>query len=160
MTVSVGERLPAASFRIKTASETKVVSVEEFFGGRLVVLFGVPGAFTPTCSDNHLPGYIENAGAMRDRGVDEIAVMATNDHHVMRAWEIATGAEGKIAFLADGNGEFTRALGLEVDMSGGGLGVRCRRFSMLVDDGVVRALNVEEGRGVDASGAARMLELL
>lgn len=158
MTIAVGEKLPSASFRIKTADETRTVSTEEFFGGRKVVLVGVPGAFTPTCSDNHLPGFLENADALKARGVDEIAVVAVNDHHVMRAWEQASGAEGRIAFLADGNGDFTRAIGLEVDMSGGGLGRRARRFSMLVEDGVVRSLNLEEGRGVGATGAARMLE--
>ncbi|HEV7254865.1 MAG TPA: peroxiredoxin [Mesorhizobium sp.] len=158
MTIAVGEKLPSASFRIKTAEGVRSVNTEEFFGGRKVVLVGVPGAFTPTCSDNHLPGFLENAEALHARGVDEIAVVAVNDHHVMRAWEQASGAEGRIAFLADGNGEFTRAIGLDMDMSGGGLGVRARRFSMLVEDGVVRSLNLEEGRGVEATGAARMLE--
>jgi len=124
------------------------------------VLFGVPGAFTPTCSNNHLPGYLENHDAILSRGVDTIAVVATNDHHVMGAWARFTGGEGKILYLADGNGAFVKATGLEADMTPAFMGQRSRRFSMIVDDGTVVAVNTESKPGVDASGAARILEQL
>jgi peroxiredoxin len=160
MTISVGERLPDTNFKTITPDGPKDLSTADIFAGRKVVLFGVPGAFTPTCSNNHLPGYLENREAILARGVDEIAVVATNDHHVMRAWARFTEAEGRILFLADGNGDFVRAAGLDADMSPAGLGLRSRRFSMIVEDGKVTALNVETKPGVNESGAARILELL
>jgi glutaredoxin/glutathione-dependent peroxiredoxin len=125
------------------------------------VLFGVPGAFTPTCSNNHLPGYIENCDAILAKGVDQIAVVSVNDHHVMSAWARFSGGEGKILFLADGNGAFAKAIGLDADMSPAGMGTRVKRFSMIVDDGVVTTLNLEElpGKAIN-SGAARILEQL
>jgi len=161
MTISVGDALPDGTLKMVAEDGAKDVSVEEFFGGRKVVLFGVPGAFTPTCSNNHLPGYIENHDAILARGVDKIAVLAVNDHHVMKAWAHFTGGEGKIAFLADGNGSFVKALGMEADMSGGGLGMRSKRFSMIVEDRKVTSLNIEgvPGKAVE-SGAARILEQL
>ncbi len=116
MTISVGERLPDATFRVKTADGFAEKSTADIFAGRKVVLFAVPGAFTPACSSNHLPGYIEQAEAIKAKGVDEIAVVAVNDHHVMNAWAKASGGEGKVLFLADGAGAFTRAAGLEVDL--------------------------------------------
>lgn len=159
MTISVGDRLPDATLKMASTDGAKDVSVKEFFGGRKIVLFGVPGAFTPTCSNNHLPGYVENHDAILARGVDAIAVVAVNDHHVMAAWSRFTGAEGRIVFLADGNGAFIRALGLETDMSAGGLGLRSKRFSMVIEDGKVTSLNIEQARGqVVDSGAARILE--
>src|SRR5690606_18032594 len=119
------------------------------------------GAFTPTCSNNHLPGYIENRDAILGRGVDRIAVLAINDHHVMKAWARFTGGEGKITFLADGNGSFVKALGLDTDMSGSGLGLRSKRFSMIIDNRKVVSLNVEDSPGKTIeSGAARILEQL
>ena len=160
MTITVGERLPDAKFRIKTADGVIEKSTGEIFGGKKVVLFAVPGAFTPTCHNNHLPGYIDQAEAIRAKGVDEIAVVAVNDHFVMGAWEKATGAEGKILFLADGAGLFTKAIGLDVDLIAPGLGLRSRRYAMVVDDGVVTALNVEDAPGVTVSGAAAILDLL
>jgi glutaredoxin/glutathione-dependent peroxiredoxin len=161
MTISVGQKLPDATVRIMTADGAKSISTQEFFAGRKVVLFGVPGAFTPTCSNNHLPGYLENHDAILARGVDKIAVVAVNDHHVMAAWSRFTGGEGRIEFLADGNGDFVKALGLDADMSVAGMGVRSRRFSMIVDDGKVQALNIEDkpGQAVE-SGAAKILEQL
>jgi peroxiredoxin len=122
-----------------------------------VVLFGVPGAFTPTCSNNHLPGYLENFDAIKARGVDTIAVVATNDAFVMGAWARFTGGEGKILFLADGSGDFARAAGLDVDLSQHGMGLRNKRFSLIADDGVVTAINVESKPGVNESGAAHIL---
>ena len=160
MTISVGERLPDAVFRIKTADGVVEKSTAEIFAGKKVVLFAVPGAFTPTCHANHLPGYLEQADAIRAKGVDEIAVVAVNDHHVMGAWEKATGADGKILFLADGAGLFTKAVGLDIDLGAAGLGVRSKRYAMIVEDGVVKALNVEEAPGVSVSGAAAILGLL
>lgn len=160
MTISAGDKLPEATLKIVTADGPKEVGTGSYFGGRKVVLFGVPGAFTPTCSNNHLPGYLENRDAILRKGVDAIAVVAVNDPHVMSAWARFSGGEGRIDYLADGNGDFARAMGLDADMSKGGMGTRVRRFSMIVDDGVVTALNVEDKPGVEATGAARILELL
>lgn len=160
MTISAGEKLPDATFKTITPDGAKDVSTGDIFAGKKVVLFGVPGAFTPTCNNNHLPGYLENYDAILSRGVDTIAVVATNDHHVMGAWARFTGGEGKILFLADGNGDFVRKAGLDADMSGAAMGTRARRFSMIVDDGRVVAVNVESKPGVDATGAAHILEQL
>jgi len=160
MTISVGDKLPEATLKIATADGPKEIGVGAYFGGRKVVLFGVPGAFTPGCSNNHLPGYLENRDAILRKGVDAIAVVAVNDAFVMGAWARATGGEGKIDFLSDGNLDFARAMGLDADMSKGGMGMRVRRFSMIVDDGIVKALNVEEKPGVEASAAARIIEQL
>lgn len=161
MTISVGDKLPEATFKTLTADGAKSLTTADIFAGKKVVLFGVPGAFTPTCSNNHLPGYLENHDAILARGVDTIAVVAVNDHHVMGAWARFTGGEGKILYLADGNGEFTKSVGLDADMSGGGMGVRSKRFSMIVDDGRVTTINLEgsPGQAVE-SGAARILEQL
>ena len=160
MTISVGDKLPDATFKTITADGTKELTTTDVFSGKKVVLFGVPGAFTPTCSNNHLPGYLENHDAILARGVDTIAVVAVNDHHVMGAWARFSGGEGKLLYLADGNGEFVKAIGLDNDLSGSGMGLRSRRFSMIVDDGKVTALNVETKPGVNESGAAHILEQL
>ena len=161
MTVSVGDKLPEATFKTMTADGAKDIGTAEIFPGKKVVLFAVPGAFTPTCSNNHLPGYLENHDAILARGVDTIAVVAVNDVHVMGAWARFTGGEGKILYLADGSGAFAKALGLDIDLSGAGMGLRSKRYSMIVDDGKVAALNIEEspGKAVD-SGAAKLLEQL
>ncbi len=161
MTISVGDKLPDATFKMLTADGAKNLTTAEIFAGKKVVLFGVPGAFTPTCSNNHLPGFLENHDAMTARGVDTIAVVAANDHHVMAAWSRFTGAEGKIVFLADGNAEFLKKAGLDMDMSGGGMGTRSKRFAAIVDDGTVTTLNVEgsPGQAVESS-AAKILEAL
>lgn len=161
MTISVGDRLPEVTIKRVASDGAEDINTAEFFAGRKAVLIGVPGAFTPTCTNNHVPGFIENYDAIRGRGVDGVAVLAVNDHHVMAAWARFTGAENKLDFLADGNGAFTRALGMDVDLSGGGLGTRCKRFSMVIEDGVVKELNIEEARGqAVTSGAARILEQL
>lgn len=160
MTISVGDRLPEATFKTMTADGPKDLASAEVFAGKKVVLFGVPGAFTPGCTNNHLPGYLENYDAICSRGVDAIAVVAVNDVHVMGAWARFTGGEGKILYLADGNGDFVRALGLETDLSGNAMGKRSKRFSMVVEDGKVTALNVEAKPGVDVSSAAHILEQL
>ena len=158
MTIKVGDKLPEATFRLVTADGPKPVTTKEFFGGRKVVLFGLPGAFTPTCHKNHLPGFLADEAAFKAKGVQEIAMTAVNDHFVLSAWAKATGSEGHIAFLADGSGEFARAAGLEFDASAGGLGLRSKRYSMLVEDGVVKVLNIEESPGkADLSGATHLL---
>ena len=161
--INVGDRLPEGTFRVKNGEGTAVqVSAADLFGGQTVVLVGVPGAFTSTCHNAHIPQFVANAETFRRKGVDRIVVMATNDHHVMRAWGEALGGVGKIDFVADGNGDYTRAIGLEVDLSASGLGKRCKRFSALVKDGVVETLNFEpEGsKGISATGAAAIIEAL
>jgi peroxiredoxin len=161
MTIVVGEKLPGATFKEKTADGPVEITTEKLFAGKRVVLFAVPGAFTPTCSLNHLPGYLENRDAILAKGVDDIAVVAVNDWHVMGAWAQSSGGLGKIHFLADWDASFTKTLGLEADLSAGGLGVRSRRYSMLVEDGVVKSLNIEETPGqATVSGAAAMIEQL
>src|SRR6478752_1399500 len=126
MTISVGDKLPEATFKTMTADGAKDITTAEVFGGKKIVLFGVPGAFTPTCNNNHLPGYLENHDAILAKGIDGIAVVAVNDVHVMGAWQRFTGGEGKILFLADGNGDFAKAVGLDADYSGGGMGMRSK----------------------------------
>ena len=161
MTIAVGDKLPEAKFKEKTAEGPVEVTTEQLFKGKRVVLFAVPGAFTPTCTLNHLPGYLENRDTILARGVDDIAVIAVNDWHVMGAWAEHTGGFGKIHFLADFDGAFTKAVGLDTDLSGGGLGVRSKRYSMLVEDGVVKSLNIEESPGqATVSAAAAMIEQL
>jgi peroxiredoxin len=160
MTIAVGEKLPDATFKTMTADGAKDLTTADIFAGKKVVLFGVPGAFTPTCSNNHLPGYLENFDAIKARGVDTIAVVATNDHHVMGAWARFSGGEGKLLYLADGNGSFVKAAGLDADMSQANMGTRSRRFSLIAEDGVVKAVNVESKPGVNETGAATILEQL
>jgi len=161
MTIKVGDKLPAATFRVMTPDGPAPKTADDIFKGKKVVLLAVPGAFTPTCHKKHLPGFVENAGAIKAKGVDTIAVTSVNDVFVMDAWKKATGAEGKVEFLADGTGEFAKAIGLTFDGSGNGLGIRSRRYSMLVDNGVVKSLNIEEAPGkVEISGADALLKQL
>lgn len=161
MTIATGDRLPAATFKVPTPEGFRDMTTDDVFAGRTVVLFGVPGAFTPTCSNNHLPGFHFHHEAIKARGVDTIAVVSVNDHHVMKAWAAHTGAADALLFLADGNGAFVRAIGLDLDMSRGGMGVRSKRFSMIVRDGVVTRLAVEDTPGTaDASGAEAILAAL
>jgi glutaredoxin/glutathione-dependent peroxiredoxin len=147
MTIKVGDKLPNATFRVMTAEGPKPRTTDEVFKGKIVALFAVPGAFTPTCSNLHMPSFLNNAAAMKEAGVGAIAVTGVNDVFVMEAWKKATGAEGKIDFLADGNGEFAKAIGMDFDASGNGLGTRSRRYSMLIVDGVVKTINVEAAPG-------------
>ncbi len=161
MTIAVGDKLPQTVFRVMTADGPQPRTTEELFKGRKVVLFAVPGAFTPTCQNNHLPGYLKNADAIKAKGVDAIAVTGVNDVFVMNAWNKANNAEGKIEFLADGNGDFAKAIGLSMDGSGFGLGIRSQRYSMIVNDGVVEAINVEDAPGkADISGADALIKQL
>src|SRR6187399_2370505 len=161
MAIKVGDRVPTGTFTVMTAEGPKPKTTDELFKGKKVVLFAVPGAFTPTCNNNHLPGFLKNADAIKAKGVDTIAVTGVNDVFVMNAWKKDTGADGKIEFLADGSATFAKALGLDLDVSARGLGTRSKRYSMLVDNGVVKSLNVEETPGTaDVSGADAMLKAL
>ena len=168
MTIKVGDKLPEGTLSEFIEVEGNGCSVgpntfkvEDLTKGKKVVIFGLPGAFTPTCSLNHLPGYLENRDAILAKGVDDIVVVAVNDQHVMGAWANSTGGAGKLRFIADWDAAFTKALGMEIDLSAGTLGVRSKRYSMLVDDGVVKTLNVEESPGqATVSGAAAMIEQL
>jgi peroxiredoxin len=161
MTIRVGDKLPAAKLRRMTPEGMKEVSVAALTGGKKVVLFAVPGAFTPTCTERHLPGFIEQAEALKAKGVDTIACVAVNDPFVMDAWSKAKNVGEKVELYSDGNAEFTRALGLDFDGSGFGLGTRSRRYAMVVDDGTVRTLLVEEVPSqAEASSASAILATL
>jgi glutaredoxin/glutathione-dependent peroxiredoxin len=158
MTIKVGDTLPQSTFRIMTADGPAAKTTEELFSGRTVALFAVPGAFTPTCHRNHLPGFLAKADEIKGKGVDAIAVVAVNDVFVMSAWAKDTGGAGVIEFLSDGNGDFAKALGLSLDGTGFGLGMRFQRFSMLVKNGEVAILNVEDAPGkAELSGADKLL---
>ena len=158
--IKVGERLPAAEFSVMTADGPQKLSTDSIFAGRKVVLFAVPGAFTPTCHRNHMPGFIKNIEAIKAKGVDTVACTSVNDVHVMNAWGQNCGADGKITMLADGSGNFARQIGLDVDLAANGMGMRSKRYSMIVEDGVVTALNVEDKPGVNVSGADSVLTQL
>ncbi len=159
--IKVGDRLPNTKFKVMTAEGPAERTTDDVFKGKKVVLFAVPGAFTPTCHKNHLPGFLTNADTIKGKGVDTIAVTGVNDVFVMDAWKKATGADGKIEFLADGSADFAKALELSLDASAGGLGIRSKRYSMIVEDGVVKALNVEETPGkADLSGADNLMKQL
>jgi peroxiredoxin len=161
MTIAVGDKLPEATFKVRTPDGLKDVTTQELTAARKVVLFAVPGAFTPTCHAKHVPSYLEHLDALKAKGVAEVACVAVNDAFVLDAWAKASGAEGKITLLSDGNGTFTKAIGLDFDGSGFGLGTRSKRYSMLIDNGVVKALNIEESPGVmEVSGADRILDAL
>lgn len=160
MSIKTGDRLPQAEFNTMTADGQQKLSTDVIFSGRKVVLFAVPGAFTPTCSMNHLPGFVAACEAIKAKGVDTIACTSVNDVHVMNAWAKHAGAEGKILMLADGNAAFAKAVGLEKDLAVAGMGLRSSRYSMIVDNGVVTKLNVEEKSGVNVSGAETILEQL
>jgi peroxiredoxin len=158
MTISKGDRIPSTTFVKMTEDGPEKVASEEYFAGRTVALFSVPGAFTPTCSARHLPGFVDKAEQLKGKGVDEIACTAVNDAFVMGAWGKSANADGKVTMLADGNGEFARAVGLTMDGSAFGLGERGQRFSMIVKDGVVAELNVEAPGDFKVSSADHMLE--
>jgi peroxiredoxin len=160
MTIKIGDRVPSATLVIMGEDGPQNTSGEELFKGRLVVLFGLPGAFTPTCSALHLPGYLALAGAFREKGVDAIVCLAVNDVFVMDAWGKQQKVGDKVIMAADGNGDFARATGLELDMTARGFGVRSQRFAMIVNDGVVTALNVEKPGEFLVSDAQTMLGLV
>ena len=159
MTIKVGDKVPASTLKVMGEKGPTDISTDDIFAGKKVLLFAVPGAFTPGCSVTHLPGYVVNADNIKAKGVDTIACMSVNDAFVMGAWGQAQNAE-ELLMLADGNGDFTAALGLELDGRGFGLGTRSQRFAMIVDDGTITHLNVEPGAGVDVSSAETMMALL
>ena len=159
MAIAIGDTVPAANLMVMGANGPEGVSTDDLFAGKKVLLFAVPGAFTPGCSMTHLPGYVANADKIKAAGIDSIVCLSVNDAFVMGAWGQAQNAE-EIIMLADGNGELTGKLGLELDGSGFGLGTRSQRYAMIVDDGSVTHLNVEEGPGVDVSSAETMMSLI
>ncbi len=161
MTIKTGDMLPDASFTTMTAEGPTKLATADVFNGRKVVLFAVPGAFTPTCHMKHLPGFIARADELKAKGVDTIACVSVNDVFVMDAWAKNTGAGNRILFLADGNGDFARAIGMDLDASGFGMGTRSKRYAMIVDNGKVSALNVEPapGQAVE-SGADKLIDLI
>jgi len=160
MTINVGDRLPKSVLVKATPDGPQPVDSEEFFGGRRIALFSVPGAFTPTCSARHLPGFVEKADDLKAKGVDEVACVAVNDAFVMQAWGEQAGASGKVTMLADGNGDFAKAIGLTSDVSKFGMGIRGQRWSAVVNDGVVEQLNIEEPGAFHVSSADYMIERL
>jgi glutaredoxin/glutathione-dependent peroxiredoxin len=160
MAIKVGDKVPSVTLRYLTPEGPKGVSSEEFFGGKKVVLFGLPGAFTRTCSERHLPSYVTHAAELKAKGVDTIACLAVNDPFVMGAWGKQHQADDKVVMLGDGSGDFTRAIGLELDRIKEGMGIRSQRYSMLVDNGIVKALHVEQPGQFDVSSAEAMLKAL
>lgn len=160
MTIKTGDRLPNVTLSRMGANGPEKIETEKLFAGKKAVLFAVPGAFTPTCSAKHLPGFVAHADAIRAKGVDLIACVSVNDVFVMNAWGKASNAEGKVEMLADGNGEFARAVGLELDATGFGMGKRAKRFAMILDDGVVTHLFVEEPGAFEVSSAEHVLKAL
>jgi len=160
MTIKVGDKIPSVTLMQMKDGGPKPVSTEELFKGKKVALFALPGAFTPTCSAKHLPGFIQQHDALKAKGVDAIACLSVNDAFVMGAWGTQQGAGDKVMMLADGNGDFTRAVGLEMDGSKFGMGKRSQRYSMIVEDGVVKSLNVEQPGAFEVSSAEHMMALL
>ena len=147
MAIKVGDKVPDSTFFVLTSEGPKAKTTDEVFKGKKVALFGVPGAFTPTCTKSHMPSFVKNTDALKAKGVNTIAVTTVNDAFVLNEWLKATGADGKVEGLSDGNAQFAKALGMDFDGSGRGLGTRSKRYSMLVDDGVVKAFNLEEQPG-------------
>ena len=159
--ISVGDKLPESTLMIMTAEGPTPVSTNDVFAGKKVILFGLPGAFTPTCHKTHLPGFVANADAIKAKGVDTIACISVNDVFVMSAWGNQVSPDGKVLMLADGNGDFAKATGTDVDSSAFGMGIRCQRYSMIIEDGVVTALNIGDERGqAEISGAETILNSL
>jgi peroxiredoxin len=161
MAIKVGDKLPEATFTVMGAEGPGPQTTAEVFGGKKVVLFAVPGAFTPTCSKQHLPGFVTNADKIKAQGIDTIACTSVNDAFVLGAWATSAGADGKVVMLADGSADFAKKIGLELDLSARGLGMRSQRYAMIVEDGVVKALNVEDAPGTaEKSGADAIAALL
>ena len=160
MTIRVGDSIPSATLNIMTADGPSAITTDDIFKGKTVALFGLPGAFTPTCSAQHLPGFVANADALKAKGVDSIVCLAVNDVFVMGAWGKDQNVGDKVTLVADGSAAFTKAAGLELDLIERGLGLRCQRFSMVVDDGVVKSLNIDPAGTFEATSAEKILEQL
>ena len=157
MTIKAGDKMPSGAFKTMSAEGAKEVSTDALFGGKTVVLFSVPGAFTPTCDAKHVPGYLQHFDALKSKGVDTIACMAVNDMFVMNAWGKSSNVGDKVLMLADGNGDYTRALGLELDARGFGMGMRGQRFAIIAKDGVATHVNIEAGGEFKVSAAEHVL---
>ena len=157
MTIAVGDRVPSLTLKHLTERGLADITTDELLGGKKVILFALPGAYTPTCSAKHLPEFVAKADEIRAAGVDEIVCLSVNDPWVMHAWGEANGAAGKVTMLADGTGALTKALGIEVDLSAAGLGLRAKRSSMVIEDGIVKDVQLEPGRDVTVSGAEACL---
>ena len=160
MTIKVGDRVPSASLKHMTADGMQTITTDQLFKGKKVVLFALPGAFTPTCSAKHLPGFVQNAETIKGKGVDTIACLSVNDAFVMNAWGKDQKVGDKVLMLADGNGDFSKAVGLTMDGTGYGMGLRAQRYAMVVQDGVVKALNVEAPGAFEVSSAESILKAL
>lgn len=160
MTIKVGDKLPEATFNTMSAEGPKPMTTDQVFAGKKVALFAVPGAYTPTCSKSHMPGFLQSFDTFKGKGVDVVACTAVNDIFVLSQWAKDQGADGKIMMLADGSGDFAKKIGLELDLTARGMGVRSRRYAMLVNDGKVEALNLEEGAQVDKSSAETLISML
>ena len=161
MTIKIGDKLPDSTFKSMTADGPIEVPASEFFKGKTVAVVGLPGAFTGTCHNSHVPGYLEHLEAIKAKGIDEIAIVSVNDFFVMGAWAEATGGKDKLHFLADWDADFTKACGLDIDLSAPGRGVRSTRYLMVVEDGTVKSLAIEENPGeVDVSGADKLVASL
>ena len=161
MTIKAGDALPSATVVSMTADGPSQIDIRDLLAGKKAVLFGVPGAFTPTCHNKHLPGFVANADALKAKGVDLIACVSVNDIFVLDAWAVQSGATGQVTFLADGNGEFTRNIGMEHDLAIAGMGVRSKRYAMVVDDNTVTNVFEDNERGVVShSGAEHILSIL
>jgi glutaredoxin/glutathione-dependent peroxiredoxin len=160
MAIKVGDKMPSGTLTVVTKDGPQKVSADEFFANKKVVLFSVPGAFTPTCDAKHLPGFVERAGDLKGKGIDTIACLSVNDAFVMKAWGKAQGVDGKVEMLADGNAEYTKALGLDFDASGFGMGTRGQRFALVIDKGIVKQINVEAKGEFKVSSADYVIEQL
>lgn len=159
MTIKAGDKLPSISLNIMTENGPDAVTTDDFFAGKKVAFFGVPGAFTPTCSAKHVPGFVANAAALKAKGIDAIACLSVNDPFVMGAWGKDQNVGDKVVMLADGSANFTKAAGLELDLTARGLGVRCQRFAMVVDNGVVKSIHIDEGVFEKTSAETMLSEL-
>lgn len=158
MTIKIGDKLPMIDFKIMGPDGPELVLAKDLFPNKKIILFAVPGAFTPTCHNYHVPGFIDNLDILKSKGISEVGVISVNDIWVMDEWAKATNGKGKIHYLSDGGLEFTKAIGMDVDLSATSLGMRSKRYSMIVDDGVVTSLNIEEARGsTEISGVAAIL---
>lgn len=160
MTIQVGDKLPSIDVQYKVDGAVQTINADELFAGKKVALFALPGAFTPTCSASHLPGYVANADKLRDKGIERIICLSVNDAHVMQAWGEQQNVGDRVMMIADGNADFSRAIGLEADLSAGGMGLRSRRYAMVVNDGVVQQLNLEAPREFKVSDAETILDSL
>ena len=160
MTLKVGDTIPEATFTVMTGEGPKPATTKDVFGGKKVVMFAVPGAFTPTCSAKHLPGFVSHADQFKEKGIDSLVCLSVNDAFVMGAWGKDQNVGSNVTMLADGNGDFTKAIGLELDGKGFGMGLRSQRYALMAEDGIVKILDVEEGGAFKVSSAEHMLEQL